>query len=73
MDSDLPAARGRSQAGSAEVPANRRDHSQLGDVDRNAFPESVFPEGLSTLPIDTNLDRGEYWEPNVWLVYRVSA
>jgi len=37
------------------------------------FPESVFPEGLSTLPIDTNLDRGEYWEPNVWLVDRVSA
>jgi len=37
------------------------------------FPESVFPEGLSTLPIDTNLDRGEYWDPNVWLVHRVSA
>ena len=40
------------------------------------FPDSgeyVFPEGLSTLPIDTNLDRGEYWEPNVCLVHRVSA
>ena len=40
------------------------------------FPESgeyVFPEGLSTLPIDTNLDRGEYREPNVWLLHRVSA
>ena len=37
------------------------------------FPESVFPEGLSTLPIDTIHGRGEYWEPNVCLVHRVSA
>jgi len=73
VDSDPPAARRRSQAGSAEVPANRRDHSRLGDVDRNAFPGVSLPEGLSTLPIDTNLDRGEYWDPNVWLVHRVSA
>ena len=40
------------------------------------FPESgeyVFPEGLATLHIDTNHDCREYWEPNVWLVHRVSA
>ena len=40
------------------------------------FPESgeyVFPQGLATLHIDMYHDRGEYWEPNVWLVHRVSA
>jgi hypothetical protein len=37
-----------------------------------AFPESadyVFPEGLATVHIDRNADRGSYWEPNVWMVH----
>jgi GNAT superfamily N-acetyltransferase len=35
-----------------------------------AFPESgeyVFPRGLAPLHVDRERDRGEYWEPNVWL------
>jgi hypothetical protein len=36
------------------------------------FPESghyVFPEGLAPVRIDRETDRGEYWEPNVWMVH----
>jgi hypothetical protein len=39
---------------------------------RMAFPESgdyVFPEGLATVHIDREADRGSYWEPNVWMVH----
>ena len=38
------------------------------------FPETgdyVFPAGLATVRIDREQDRGEYWEPNVWLIHRV--
>jgi hypothetical protein len=37
-----------------------------------AFPESadyVFPEGLATVHIDREADRGSYWEPNVWMIH----
>ena len=37
-----------------------------------AFPESgtyVFPEGLATLEVDREADRGAYWEPNVWMIH----
>jgi hypothetical protein len=37
-----------------------------------AFPASgeyVFPEGLATVHIDRDADRGSYWEPNAWLVH----
>ena len=37
-----------------------------------AFPESgayVFPEGLATVSIDRDADRGVYWEPNVWMIH----
>ena len=37
-----------------------------------AFPESgqyTFPEGLATLQIDRERDRGTYWEPNVWMIH----
>ena len=37
-----------------------------------AFPESgtyVFPEGLATLDVDREADRGSYWEPNVWMIH----
>ena len=37
-----------------------------------AFPESgdyVFPEGLATVHINREEDRGSYWEPNVWMVH----
>jgi hypothetical protein len=36
------------------------------------FPASgdyVFPEGLATVHIDTDADRGSYWEPNVWMIH----
>jgi hypothetical protein len=36
------------------------------------YPESgdyVFPEGLATVHIDRDADRGTYWEPNVWLIH----
>jgi GNAT superfamily N-acetyltransferase len=39
-----------------------------------AFPDSgdyVFPEGLATVHIDLDADRGTYWEPNVWIRHRV--
>jgi GNAT superfamily N-acetyltransferase len=37
-----------------------------------AFPADgtyVFPRGLAPLTIDRTRDRGEYWEPNVWIVH----
>ena len=37
-----------------------------------AFPESddyVFPEGLATVHVDRDADRGTYWEPNVWMIH----
>jgi hypothetical protein len=40
------------------------------------FPESseyVFPQGLATVRIDREADRGEYWEPNVWMRHRITA
>jgi GNAT superfamily N-acetyltransferase len=39
------------------------------------LPESgeyVFPQGLAPLRVDREADRGEYWEPNVWVLHRVS-
>ena len=39
-----------------------------------AFPESggyVFPHGLAPLEVDHEGDRGEYWEPNVWVRHHV--
>jgi hypothetical protein len=39
------------------------------------FPESgeyVFPHGLATVEIDREADVGRYWEPNVWMLHRVS-
>jgi hypothetical protein len=38
------------------------------------FPESGeywFPGGLATVTIDHELDRGSYWEPNVWMHHAV--
>ena len=37
-----------------------------------SFPASgdyVFPEGLAPVHIDTDADRGSYWEPNVWMIH----
>jgi len=39
-----------------------------------AFPETgeyVFPAGLAPLRVDRARDRGEYWEPNVWVTHEV--
>lgn len=30
----------------------------------------VFPDGLAPLDVDRDIDRGEYWEPNVWFIHR---
>jgi hypothetical protein len=41
-----------------------------------AFPTSgqyVFPEGLATLDVDREADRGSYWEPNVWMIHPDTA
>ncbi len=41
-----------------------------------AFPETgdyVFPQGLATVRIDRERDRGEYYEPNVWLIHKITA
>lgn len=38
------------------------------------FPESGdywFPDGLATVAIDREADRGRYWEPNVWMRHKV--
>jgi GNAT superfamily N-acetyltransferase len=40
------------------------------------FPETgdyVFPAGLAPVRIDREHDTGEYWEPNIWIIHRVSA
>jgi hypothetical protein len=40
------------------------------------FPESGdywFPGGLATVTIDTGLDRGSYWEPNIWMLHALRA
>jgi hypothetical protein len=37
-----------------------------------SFPESGdywFPGGLATVRIDSDEDRGSYWEPNVWMAH----
>jgi hypothetical protein len=39
------------------------------------LPESgtyVFPHGLAPLDVDRETDVGRYWEPNVWVLHRVS-
>ena len=38
------------------------------------FPESGdywFPQGLAPLRLDREADRGDYWEPNVWIVHPI--
>jgi hypothetical protein len=40
------------------------------------FPETgdyVFPDGLAPVHIDRESDAGDYWEPNVWLIHRLSG
>jgi hypothetical protein len=32
-----------------------------------------FPGGLATLAIDAALDRGSYWEPNVWMLHELGS
>ncbi len=41
-----------------------------------AFPEGGefwFPGGLAPLTIDRRLDRGSYWEPNVWMLHETAG
>jgi hypothetical protein len=43
---------------------------------RMAFPETGaywFPQGLTTLTIDRESDRGSYWEPNVWMRHSLES
>jgi hypothetical protein len=40
-----------------------------------SFPDDgayTFPAGLATVEIDRGRDRGDYWEPNVWIVHTLS-
>jgi hypothetical protein len=40
-----------------------------------AFPDTatyVFPHGLAPLEVDRENDIGRYWEPNVWMLHRVT-
>jgi hypothetical protein len=40
------------------------------------FPETgdyVFPQSLTTVRIDKEVDSGVYWEPNVWMRHNVDA
>ncbi len=40
------------------------------------FPETgdyVFPAGLAPVHIDREIDTGEYWEPNIWIIHRVGS
>lgn len=40
------------------------------------FPETgeyVSPGGLAPVHIDRELDKGTYWEPNVWLIHEIDA
>jgi GNAT superfamily N-acetyltransferase len=40
------------------------------------FPETgdyVFPAGLATVHIDRDIDTGEYWEPNIWIIHETHA
>jgi GNAT superfamily N-acetyltransferase len=59
------------------VERSLRITGQVGDWERWTglpFPESgdyVFPEGLATVRIDLDADRGTYWEPNVWIRHHV--
>ena len=41
---------------------------------RMTFPESGdywFPGGLAPVAISRDMDRGNYWEPNVWMRHRI--
>ena len=60
---------------STPLPESLRITGTVGEWEswtRMAFPESgtyVFPEGLATLEVDREADRGAYWEPNVWMIH----
>jgi hypothetical protein len=62
----------------APIPESMRITGTVADWEEwagMAFPESgdyVFPDGLATVNIDRDVDRGAYWEPNVWVVHAVS-
>jgi hypothetical protein len=58
-------------------PRSLRITGTVGDWEEwtgMAFPASGeywFPGGLATLEVDRDLDRGRYWEPNVWMRHGV--
>jgi hypothetical protein len=60
---------------STPLPRSMRITGTVGEWESwtaMVFPESgeyVFPDGLATVQIDTSVDCGSYWEPNVWLVH----
>ena len=57
------------------IPRSMRITGTVGEWEswtRVQFPETgdyVFPAGLTTVHIDRDRDRGEYWEPNVWIIH----
>src|SRR5690348_3460367 len=58
------------------IPHSLRISGTVGEWEswtRMQFPETgdyVFPEGLATVHIDRELDTGEYWEPNIWIIHQ---
>jgi GNAT superfamily N-acetyltransferase len=60
---------------STPLPTSMRITGSVTEWERwtgMTFPDSgdyVFPEGLAPVHIDRSVDRGSYWEPNVWMVH----
>ena len=69
-----PPRRGDRPADTAVAP-DHGHRGRLGGVDRRCRSRRaatyVFPHGLAPLDVDREPDRGEYWEPNVWVHHRV--
>jgi GNAT superfamily N-acetyltransferase len=63
----------------APAPRSMRITGTVGDWEswvEMAFPDDgdyPFPRGLAPVTIDHARDLGAYWEPNVWVVHRLSA
>jgi hypothetical protein len=61
------------------IPRSMRITGTVGEWEswtRMRFPETgdyVFPAGLTTVHIDRDRDRGEYWEPNIWIIHQAGG
>lgn len=63
------------RTGDRAVPARHRHRQRLGVLDEDAVPETgdyAFPAGLSAVRVDREQDTGQYREPNIWIIHRIS-